>query len=85
MGPGRAIRYFENMRDASQKGMSELMAPAINELKVSLDTVENNAPINEREGNLDQAGLERETATSIKAAVARLREKIRTPWKAVGR
>ena len=85
MEPGRAIRCFENMNVASQKGMSELMAPAINELKVSLDTVENNAPINEREGNIGQANLERETATSINAAVARLREKIRTPWSAVGR
>lgn len=33
------------------------MKHAINQLQISLDTVETNAPINESEGNLEQAAL----------------------------
>lgn len=45
---------------------------AIAQLKVSLETVENNAPINERESNLEQAKLERECAESYRAAIEKL-------------
>lgn len=52
-----------------------IFGPAITELEVSLDTYKTNAPINEREGNLKQAKLEREYETSISAAVKELRKK----------
>lgn len=49
------------------------MEHAIAQLEVSLACVENNAPINEREGNLEQAQLERECAASYRAALDVLR------------
>lgn len=48
---------------------------AIMELKIALEIVETNAPINEREGNLEQAKLERECAESYRAAIKRLEGK----------
>lgn len=46
--------------------------PAIAELKIALDTVENNEPINRREGNMPQANLERRHAKSFREAIAQL-------------
>lgn len=45
------------------------MLHAIAQLEISLDVVETNAPINEAEGNLDQAALERDCAKSYRAAI----------------
>ena len=45
---------------------------AIAQLKVALETAENNAPINEREGKIEQAKLERECAESYRAAIEKL-------------
>lgn len=39
-------------------------------LQIALDTVETNAPINEADGKLEQAKLERECAESFRAAIA---------------
>lgn len=48
---------------------------AIAQLQVSLEIVETNAPINEREGKLEQAKLERECAESYQAAIKKLEER----------
>lgn len=45
---------------------------AITQLKISLEIVETNAPINEKEGNLEQAELERKCAESYRLAIAKL-------------
>lgn len=47
-------------------------AGAIEQLRQALSVVETNAPINEAEGNLDQAALERSLAKSFTAAIAML-------------
>jgi ribosomal protein S19E (S16A) len=47
-------------------------AGAVEQLRQALAVVENNAPINESEGNLDQAALERNLALSFKTAIAML-------------
>lgn len=47
-------------------------AGAIEQLKQALNVVETNAPINEAEGNLDQAALERKLAKSFVTAIAML-------------
>ncbi|QSL90431.1 hypothetical protein [Pseudomonas atacamensis] len=47
-------------------------AGAIAQLQQALEVVENNAPINEAEGNLDQARLERSLAMSFRTAIAML-------------
>lgn len=49
------------------------MEHAIAQLEISLKTVETNAPINEREGNVEQARLERECAEEYRAAIAKLK------------
>ncbi len=45
---------------------------AIAQLVISAEVCENNAPINEAEGNHAQAKLERENAASYRAAIAEL-------------
>ena len=55
-----------------EKMFSGKMTPAIAELYRSLDVMNTNAPISEREGNKKQAKLERENARSFKAAIAAL-------------
>lgn len=47
-------------------------AAAIANLKISAEVCETNAPINEAEGNHDQAKLERDNAESYRAAIASL-------------
>lgn len=47
-------------------------AGAIEQLQNALDVVENNAPINEAAGNMDQAKLERRLAASFRMAIAML-------------
>ena len=47
-------------------------AGAIEQLRQALNVVETNAPINEAEGNLDQAALERSLAKSFITAIAML-------------
>lgn len=42
---------------------------AIEQLKISAETCETNAPINEAEGNLDQAALERSNAAAYREAI----------------
>lgn len=42
---------------------------AIEQLKISAEICENNAPINETEGSLEQAALERENATAYREAI----------------
>lgn len=47
---------------------------AANELSKALHVVKTNSPINKKEGNVRQAGLEDKTATSIKGALKTLAE-----------
>lgn len=47
---------------------------AINELEVTLETYENNAPINRKEGNIAQAKLEEKIAKQVKRAIGQLEE-----------
>lgn len=49
------------------------MEHAIIQLEISLAIVENNAPINEAEGNREQAEYERKVAASIRAAIEKLK------------
>lgn len=55
--------------DAEIKRGRPLLMPSIAQLQVALETVETNAPINEAEGNVDQAKLEREHAASFREAI----------------
>lgn len=50
---------------------------AVSQLQTSLDVVSNNAPINEAEGNVEQAQLERDAAASIEEAIEVLSESAR--------
>ena len=45
------------------------MQAAIAILETALEALEINAPINEREGNIEQARLERENAEEVKEAI----------------
>ena len=49
-----------------------MYAYAIGQLQVALHTAENNAPINEREGRVDQAAHDRKVARSYRSAIALL-------------
>lgn len=42
---------------------------AIEQLKISAEVCENNAPINEAEGNASQAALERDNAVAYREAI----------------
>lgn len=42
---------------------------AIEQLKISAEVCENNAPINEDEGNISQAALERDNAAAYREAI----------------
>jgi hypothetical protein len=46
-----------------------MYGPSIAALHVALEIVETNAPINEAEGNLEQAQIEREAIESHKKAI----------------
>ena len=46
------------------------LSAAMATLQIALDTVENNAPINEAAGKVEQANLERESAESFRKALA---------------
>lgn len=50
------------------------MEYAIAELEVALDVALTNAPINEREGNTEQAEMERRCADSYQRAIEILRQ-----------
>jgi hypothetical protein len=54
---------------AEVKRGKPLLMPSIAQLRAALETVETNAPINEAEGNLEQAELERENAASFREAI----------------
>jgi hypothetical protein len=45
---------------------------AISQLMISAENCENNAPIHEAEGNVEQAALSRANAESYRAAIAAL-------------
>ncbi len=45
---------------------------AIEQLKISAEVCENNAPINEAEGNISQAALERDNAAAYREAIQAL-------------
>lgn len=47
-------------------------ADAIAQLTISAEVCETNAPINDAEGNHEQAALERKNAQSFRAAISRL-------------
>lgn len=47
-------------------------AAAIAQLQINAEICENNAPINEAEGNLEQAALERSNAKSYRDTIAAL-------------
>jgi len=49
------------------------MNHAIAELERAIEVAENNAPINEREGNHEQAELERAVAKDCRAAIEKLK------------
>lgn len=46
--------------------------PAIAELKIALDTVETNEPLNRERGDVGQANLEKRHAKSFREAIAQL-------------
>lgn len=50
------------------------LAPSIAELERSRHTMRTNAPINEKEGNMEQAKLERENDASFKSAIRVLKQ-----------
>lgn len=52
-----------------------LFGPAISQLKNSLDVVTNNEPINRKEGDTQQANLEKTNARSFRAAIQHLQGK----------
>lgn len=52
--------------------MNAQFTDAAEVLRQSLHVMENNAPINRAEGNIDQAELEERTAASIRAALEKL-------------
>jgi len=54
--------------------MDASLEPAAEILRQSLQTMENNAPINRAEGNHLQATLEEQNAVSIRAALQKLAE-----------
>lgn len=49
------------------------MEEAINELEICLSILENNEPINRREGNIEQADLEAKNIASFRRAIEHLR------------
>lgn len=49
--------------------MTEALNQAKATLEVTIEIAKNNAPINEAEGNLEQAALERQTAEECQSAV----------------
>lgn len=71
---GQVAANRRHKRSTSPRFTKGIFGPAIEELKVSLDTVETNAPINEREGDARQAKLERQIAKSCKAAIGFLKQ-----------
>jgi hypothetical protein len=50
------------------------MERAIAELERGIEVAETNMPINEREGNFEQAALEREVIRDFKAAIEKLKK-----------
>jgi hypothetical protein len=50
------------------------MAPSIAELEIALAVAETNAPINEAEGNLEQASVEQRNAESFRQAIQLLKD-----------
>lgn len=60
------------MSDATKFNQKPDFGPAVAQLKINLDTMLNNEPINRREGNNEQADLELENAASFKAAISLL-------------
>lgn len=53
-------------------------------LEATIDIVENNAPINEAEGNLAQAALERKTAEECRAVLALVDDELEDLERAMG-
>lgn len=58
----------------TDKKAYKMVTPAIASLKVALDTVKTNEPINRQEGNIDQANLERTNAKSYRMAIKSLKD-----------
>ena len=56
----------------SDRGIAMKFSAAIAQLLIHAEICENNAPINEAEGNFEQAELERSNAKSYRAAIASL-------------
>lgn len=54
------------------RGIAMKFSAAIAQLLIHAEICENNAPINEAEGNFEQAELERSNAKSYRAAIASL-------------
>jgi hypothetical protein len=69
------INLTGKRRDKPLHYTKGLFSAAIAELKVSLDTMETNEPINRKEGNKAQADLEKENAADYRAAIRELRAK----------
>lgn len=63
------VDRFETNAERGQKAAGKRMFPAIVELENAHETMTTNAPINEKEGNLKQARLERRNAKSFQAAI----------------
>ena len=68
------VDRFETNSEKQQKMTGKRMFPAIAELEIAHETMTTNAPINEKEGNLKQARLERRHAKSFRAAIDVLKE-----------
>lgn len=69
--------FAENLKNKKERPLHftrGMYKPAINELEIDLKTVVTNAPINEKEGDVEQAKLERKNAISFKAAIDLLKK-----------
>lgn len=60
------VKYCDGL---SEQEKEPQMKAAIAQLQISLDIVETSAPINEREGNYEQALLERKNAEDFRNAM----------------
>lgn len=71
----KAFEYAKSLDENLTLNLDDTIH-AIAELENALEVVETNAPINEKEGNLEQAQLERHCAKSFKEAISILKKPI---------
>lgn len=69
------MKYGNPRPKSTWRTRAEDLVPAVEALKVDLDTVKTNEPINRKRGDTAQAELERATARSYEAAIKYLSER----------